>query len=116
MAIHHVGVKPSLHEIMLGGGLGLIALPISLFFSTALLFALPLVMDRGYGVFDALATSWKIVLSHLWPLLGMMILLGLLQLAGLVALCVGLLVTMPVLWTSFAVAYEELFGSRVRPS
>ena len=66
------------------------------------------VVDRGAGPTDALKESWRITKGHK----GRLFLLGLaligLNLLGLLALVVGLLVTVPISWLALTHAYRTL--------
>lgn len=94
------------------GGVALF-LPVVIYLSVAWIFALPLVIDRNYGAWEAMTTSMRVVNRNLWSLL----LLGLLCMAcyilGMLALCIGVLVAGPVIMGALAAAYEELLGSGV---
>ncbi|MBM3847281.1 MAG: DUF4339 domain-containing protein [Verrucomicrobia bacterium] len=94
----------------------LAVVPISIAIGLLLLFAAPLVIDRGYDIGDALSASWRVSIKQTLPLLGLFLVSLLLQLTGALACCVGLLITMPVGIAAYCVAYEELFGSRVKLS
>lgn len=100
-------------EVALVAGGVLLFLPAVIYLSLAWIFALPLVIDRNFGAWEAMMTSMRVVNRNLGPLL----LLGLLCLAcyilGMLALCVGVLVAGPVIMGALAAAYEELLGSGV---
>ncbi len=105
--------NPSPSEIALMASALLLFIPVIIYLSLAWFFAVPLVIDRGYGPWESMTTSMRIVNRNL----GGLLLLGLLAfacyLAGFLALCIGILVAAPVIGGAMAAAYEELFGSRV---
>lgn len=104
-------------EMVLPGLVGLAGFALMMYINLAMFFSVPLVIDRGYGVMDSLNTSRRIVNRQLGPLLLMLILSFLLTLGGVLALCIGLLVTVPLISGMWAAAYEDLCGSRVnRPT
>ncbi len=80
---------------------GIIAL---LFF----MFTTLIVIDRGLGPIEAMQESMRIGRGFRWPLLGLIVLLALILIAGAVALLVGLLVAMPVTTLAFVHAYRAL--------
>lgn len=100
-------------ELAVGIALFLLCLPFCIYLSIAFFFALPLVLDRGMGVFDAMSASRRVVNRHFLGILSLGLLTMLVCIAGLLALCVGLVVAVPLTLAAWAVAYEELLGSRV---
>ena len=81
---------------------------------TMLTFAIPLTMDRKMDAWEAFKATWSIT-KHCWgKCLGMSFTMMAVNLAGMLALCLGMLVTAPLSIAMFAVAYEQLFGRGVR--
>jgi uncharacterized membrane protein len=72
------------------------------------MFATFIVIDRGLGPIDAMTESNSITRGHKWPLLGFVCILALINIAGAIALLVGLLVTVPVTSLAFTHAYRVL--------
>jgi len=70
-----------------------------------------IVIDREKGPIESMAMSKLITKGKRWPLLGFVLLLLLINLAGILALLIGLLVTIPVSTLAFAHAYRVLGGS-----
>ncbi len=108
------GRPPEGPQLVLTIALGLLALPVAIYLTVAWIFALPLVIDRGYGVWDAMNASRRIVTRRFFSVILMGLLSIVLCLAGAFALCVGLFVAVPVVMAMFSAAYEELCGSKVR--
>jgi uncharacterized membrane protein len=77
-----------------------------------------LVVDRGLGYSEAMKESRRITDGHKWQLLGLIGLLVLVNIAGLIALVVGLLVSIPVSALALAHAYRTLehIASEVVPA
>ena len=75
-------------------------------------FTLPLIIDREMDFWTAMKTSFKRVNRHWWQVFGLVILLGLLNLAGFLACCIGILFTLPVSFAALMYAYETLFGPK----
>ncbi len=67
-----------------------------------------LVIDRKLGVFAAMKESTRITFGHKWQLAGLIGMLFLLNIAGFLALIVGLLVTIPVSTFAIVHAYRAL--------
>ena len=86
------------------------AIPVT-FLAVSWKFTLPLIIDKQMDSWTAMKTSWKRVNQHWWPLFGLIILIDLLNVAGLCACCVGLLITIPVGFAALMIAYETLFGA-----
>ncbi len=77
-------------------------------FALMYMFTTFIVIDRGLGPLDAMKESKSITHGHKWPLLGLGCVLLLINIAGAIALLVGLLVTIPVTSLAFTHAYREL--------
>ena len=82
--------------------------------ATMLTFAIPLTMDRKMDAWEAFKATWSITKNCWGQCLGMSFTLMVINLAGFLALCLGMLVTAPLSIAMFAVAYEQLFGRGVR--
>jgi len=95
--------------LIVAAGMMLLVIP-GIYFSVAYLFALSLVVDHGMEFWQAMETSRKVVTKHWFGLFGFMLLISLVNLLGIVALVVGLLVTIPVTACATAVAYRQVFG------
>jgi capsular polysaccharide biosynthesis protein/predicted Ser/Thr protein kinase len=95
-------------EVLLGLGFLCLILP-GIYLLVAWLFTLPLVIDKRLEFWPAMNLSRKVVSKHWWKFLGFGIVLVLLNLAGLVVFCVGLLVTFPVSIAALMYAYEDVF-------
>lgn len=81
----------------------------AIFFAVNWFFALALTADRQLTAGAALKTSWKMVMRHWWQIFGLIVLVGLLNVAGFFMCCVGLLFTIPLGMTATMVAYEVIF-------
>jgi hypothetical protein len=74
------------------------------------LFTQSLIIDKQMDFWTAMKTSWKMVNKHWWQIFGLVILISLLNVAGLCACCVGLLFTIPIGIAALMIAYETIFG------
>jgi hypothetical protein len=81
-----------------------------LFLQVAWLFALPLVIDRRMNFWDAMELSRKMVCKHWFIVFAFLIVYGLVVLAGVIACCIGILVTIPIGLGAWMYAYETIFS------
>ena len=73
-------------------------------------FAIPLAMDHGLPVVEAIKLSARAAMANLGGLLVLMIIEGLVVLLGMLLICVGLLlVSIPVIFLTNVVAYRMVF-------
>jgi hypothetical protein len=93
-------------------GLFLVTLCAGTYLHIVWMFAPALVIDKQLGFWPAMKLSWRVAHRQFLPLLGLYLLCGLVYLAGFLALCVGLIVALPVCLAAMAYAYEDLFGER----
>lgn len=67
-----------------------------------------LVVDQNMGPIEALKGSWKMTKGNVWNLIGFGVALLLLNLLGLAALIVGIIVTAPISMIAVAYVYRKL--------
>jgi hypothetical protein len=96
--------------ISAGGMLAIAGLCGAIYLSTCWIFTLPLVADKGMGFWPAMSLSRSVVIKHWWMTLLVVIVLGLLGIAGCIVCLVGVLITGPVAFAAMGCAYEKLFG------
>ena len=75
-------------------------------------FTVPLIIDKQMGFWTAMRTSWKMVHKHWFHIFGLLVLAGLLNVAGAVMCCVGALVTIPLGLAAICYAYDDIFGRK----
>jgi uncharacterized membrane protein len=75
-------------------------------------FTLPLIVDQQIDFAAAMKASWKMVNKHWWQVFGLVLLIGLINVAGFLACCIGLLFTMPIGFAALMIAYETIFGAK----
>jgi hypothetical protein len=68
-------------------------------------FAWPLIIDRGCGPVQALRGSWTLSKGHFWSLLGISLLLSLINFGGGLLLGIGMLFTFPLTRLVFLAGY-----------
>lgn len=102
-------------SLISGVGVILLIIP-GIYLMVAYFFTYALVLDKKLEFWDAMECSRKVVTRHWFPVFGLLILAGLLAAVGVVALCVGMLVTMPIYHAAMMYAYEDIFnpGNRGR--
>lgn len=81
-----------------------------IYLQTCWAFTLPLIIDKQLDFWTAMKMSRKMVSKHWWHVFGLMILIGLLNVAGLCACCVGVLFTIPIGIAALLFAYETIFS------
>jgi hypothetical protein len=74
------------------------------------IFCTPLIVDRGCGAVEAFKGSWILTRGHFWGLLGLLVLIAIAQVAGLLALGVGVLFTFPYGVLMVTIAYLHAVG------
>ena len=87
--------------------------------SLGLIFAKYIIIENkgGHvGVFNAIKQSWKIAKGYKWRLFGLMIVLFWFNMAGILLLIVGLIVTLPVSYFVMIAAYRKLSQNNVKES
>ena len=93
----------------LAGAVVLIFFQVRLF-----LFAPAIIFDRGLGAVEAVKANWELTRGHFWGLFGVSLLLGLINLGGVLACLVGLLFAIP--FTALILTGGYVLISRRRPS
>ncbi len=71
-------------------------------------FTLPLIIDKQMGFGSAMKASWKRVNRHWWQVFGLLVLVGLINIGGLLLCCVGILFTLPIGLGALMYAYETV--------
>lgn len=89
---------------------GLIMMVLIILLSVICTFSYPLIVDRKMSGLDAVKLSARGALASFWPLLGLLLLNGLIGFAGVLLCYVGVFLALPVTFAAIAVAYEQVFG------
>lgn len=98
-------------------GIGLpIMLILLIILSVGFVFAYPLIVDHRLSGVNAVKHSFKAGLANFWSLFGLLMLNGLLGIAGALLCYVGLFFVLPVTFAGLAVAYMQVFGAAPRRS
>ncbi|MAI77636.1 MAG: hypothetical protein CL917_01700 [Deltaproteobacteria bacterium] len=94
-------------------GFALLVIP-GVYLLISYIFALPLILDKGLGPFEALETSRKALHSHWFQALGIFLSLMLLNLMGGALAGIGLIWTVPLSILTQSVMYRRVFGVESR--
>jgi serine/threonine protein kinase/capsular polysaccharide biosynthesis protein len=97
-------------NVLLGLGFICLVLPF-IYLLVAWIFTLPLVIDKRLEFWPAMRLSRKTVSKHWWKFLGFGIVLVLFNLAGILLLCVGVFLTVPISLAALMYAYEDTFAT-----
>lgn len=106
---HHQ--QPNPVAVVIAVGVGLVCLLPVIFLTVNWMFILPLILDKRMDFWPAMQTSWKMVRKHWWQLFGLILLVGVINLGGLLLCCVGLLFSVPLGIAAMMYAYETIFSA-----
>lgn len=95
--------------VLIGLGFLLVLIP-AMYFQVAWMFAPYLCLDRKLDFWPAMLISMRTVNKHWFLLFAFSFVMGLLVMAGFVALCVGIFVAAPWVLLSLTHLYEHIFG------
>jgi hypothetical protein len=86
-----------------------------IYLAVSWVFTIPLVIDKQMGFWEAMELSRQVVTKHWWKMFGLVIVLGLLGIAGLLVCIVGVFVACAIGQIAILYAYEDIFHSRPEP-
>ncbi|MBD1849863.1 DUF975 family protein [Leptolyngbya sp. FACHB-711] len=101
-------LNPTVAVLLLIGSL--LALLPGIYLSIAYNFAIPLVVERRLGFWEAIETSRKVITKQWFSFLGFASLLFLVNVAGVLLCGIGLLVTAPLTICATVAAYRHILG------
>jgi uncharacterized membrane protein len=101
---------PETAQLVLIGVVAFLCVIPMIFLQMSWVFTLPLIIDRNMDFWTAMKTSWKRVNLHWWQVFGLVLLIGLVNVVGVLLCCVGVLVTMPIGFAALMYAYETIFS------
>ncbi len=90
--------------------LGIVMALLLIVISVLFVFSYPLIVERKLSGIEAVKLSARAGLANFWPLLGLLLLNGLLAFVGLLICYVGMFLVLPVTFAANATAYELVFG------
>lgn len=91
-------------------GLVLLILP-GIYLMIAYLFALPLLVERKLGIWDALETSRKAITPYWFRFAGLVLVMVVIILLSLIPLGIGLIWTLPMFSVILGIVYRNMFGT-----
>jgi uncharacterized membrane protein len=86
-----------------------------LFLGALLMFAPYLIVEKKLAFWSASMGSMDMVKPNIWPLLGYFLVASIIGSAGSALCGIGVIVTMPIAWCMYAVAYRELTAGGAAP-
>ncbi len=97
--------------IMISVFLGFILLLVpGIYLSIAVMFAVPLMVEKGMSITQAFETSRKAVTHHWFKVFGLMLAMGVIMMLSALPLLIGLFWTMPMMMAVMGVLYRRMFG------
>lgn len=106
---------PAFEVLAPGLALFVLGFPVSVFLTVNWMFALPMILDQRVGFWEAMKRSWRQVRRHWWSCLALLVVISILNFAGLLCCLVGLLVTFPISILASMHAYETVIHGRKVP-
>ena len=109
MMVRHetVEVVPALLAVL---GFIVMAVP-AIYLGISWMFSLPLIIDKQMEFWPAMGASRKMVGKHWWLVLGLVVVCGLVNVAGFLACCVGIFISLPIVFGAMMYAYETIFSA-----
>ena len=113
MARHHALSGP----LILWAGVGfVIAIVPMIYLSVGWIFSLALIIDRQMDFWPAMEASRKVVGRHWGAVFALLVVCGLINLAGICACCIGIFISLPIGVGALMYAYESIFSAPGAPS
>jgi uncharacterized membrane protein len=109
MVRQHAGIAAGPVLVALVGFV--IAMIPATYLGTSWVFALPLIIDRRMEFWPAMSASRRMVAKHWWLVFGLLVVCGLIYLAGFCVCGVGLFFALPVMFGAMMYAYESIFSA-----
>lgn len=106
--LHHT--EPVMSQLFMVGGVALLCVIPMIYLQVNWMFTLPLILDKELEFWPAMKLSWQRVNVHWWSCFGLVVLVGLLNILGVLLCFVGLLVTVPIGFAALMYAYETIFS------
>ena len=103
---------PAFEVLAPGLALSLLGVPVTLFLTVNWMFSLPLILDQRVGFWTAMKRSWRQVRRHWWSCLALLVVMSILNFAGMLCCLVGMLVTVPISILATMYAYETVIHGR----
>ncbi len=98
-----------LTTVLVSIGFVLLILP-GIYLTVAYSLALPLMLDKNMGIWEALETSRKALTQCWFRMFGLLLLMGLLMTVSIIPLGVGLIWTLPMMMLAIGLVYRNMFN------
>ncbi len=98
-----------LMSILVTIGFLLLIIP-GIYLSLAYIFAVPLVVEKNLGIWDAMETSRKAVTSHWFKLFFLFLIMSIILIISALPFGIGLIWTYPMAVAMMGVMYRDIFG------
>lgn len=102
-------VTTLLMYLMIMIGFMLLILP-GIYLMVSYYMALPLVIEKNMGPWEALETSRKTVSHHWFRMVAFFIIMGFIYIISIIPLGIGLIWTLPLFMISYGIIYRNMFG------
>ena len=96
--------------LLVAVGLVLLVLP-GIYLAVAYTMALPVLIDKNLGPWEALEASRKAITHRWWELFALHLVLGAINLATVITLGIGLIWTYPMTIIAHGIVYRRVFGA-----
>jgi hypothetical protein len=73
-----------------------------------------LILDKGMKATAAMKLSRRVISLRFWKVMGLFLVLGLISIVGILALFIGVFLTLPLFFASVARLYEDAFSDQAR--
>jgi len=93
-----------------------IAIIPAVYLNVSWIFSLPLIIDKRMSFWPAMGASWRMVGKHWWLVFGLLVVCGLIYMAGFLACCVGIFIALPIVLGALMYAYESIFCAPASPT
>lgn len=100
---------PGMIPVLITVVAGLVCLVPMIFLSVNWMFTVPLIVDKRMQFWSAMQTSWTMVRKHWWQLFTLALLVVLMNIAGTLLCCVGVLFSLPIGIAALMYAYETIY-------
>ena len=89
----------------------IVAMIPAIYFGVSWMFSLPLIIDKQMEFWPAMSASRRMVDKHWWLVFGLLVVCGLINVAGFAACCVGIFFSLPIVFGAMMYAYESIFSA-----
>ena len=113
MAQHHTPSGPLIALMIVGFVVALVPM---IYLSVGWIFSLALIIDRQMDFWPAMEASRKVVGRHWGAVFALLIVCGLIHIAGFFACCVGTFIALPISIGAMMYAYESIFSAAGAPA